>query len=286
MAKLIDGKQISSDVLALVGTQVESLKNSGVEPCLAVIIVGDDPASRVYVNNKKKSCERVGIKSLEFALPAETTQQELDSLIDRLNADSGVNGILCQLPVPGHIDSDELIRRIAPEKDVDCFHPQNVGELMTGGGVLLPCTPAGVIEMLHHENISSAGKNCVIVGRSNIVGKPMAMLMLRENATVTVCHSRTENLAEFTRNADILIAAVGKAKMITADMVKDGVTVIDVGMNRDENGKLCGDVDFASVSQKAGAITPVPGGVGPMTVAMLMKNTVTAAAAQNGITIS
>ena len=283
MAKLIDGKLISAEVLDSVRERVEYLKSRGVEPCLAVIIVGDDPASRVYVNNKKKSCEKVGIKSLEFALPADTKQEELIALIDRLNADSSVSGILCQLPVPEHIDSEELIRRISPEKDVDCFHPQNVGAVVTGGSVFLPCTPAGIVEMLHHEKIETAGKNCVIVGRSNIVGKPMAMLMLRENATVTVCHSKTENLASFTSNADILIAAVGRAKMITADMVKSGAAVIDVGMNRDENGKLCGDVDFESVSKIAGAITPVPGGVGPMTVAMLMRNTAEAAAHQNNI---
>ena len=266
MAKLIDGKLISAEVLDSVRERVEYLKSRGVEPCLAVIIVGDDPASRVYVNNKKKSCEKVGIKSLEFALPADTKQEELIALIDRLNADSSVSGILCQLPVPEHIDSEELIRRISPEKDVDCFHPQNVGAVVTGGNVFLPCTPAGIVEMLHHENIATAGKNCVIVGRSNIVGKPMAMLMLRENSTVTVCHSKTENLASFTSNADILIAAV-----------------IDVGMNRDENGKLCGDVDFESVSKIAGAITPAPGGVGPMTVALLMRNTAEAAAHQNNI---
>ena len=266
MAKLIDGKLISAEVLDSVRERVEYLKSLGVEPCLAVIIVGDDPASRVYVNNKKKSCEKVGIKSLEFALPAQTAQEELIELIDKLNRDSSVSGILCQLPVPKHIDSDELIRRISPEKDVDCFHPQNVGAVVTGGSVFLPCTPAGIVEMLHHEKIETAGKNCVIVGRSNIVG-----------------HSKTENLASFTSNADILIAAVGRAKMITADMVKPGAAVIDVGMNRDENGKLCGDVDFESVSKIAGAITPVPGGVGPMTVALLMRNTAEAAAHQNNI---
>lgn len=278
MAKLIDGKLIAGEVLDSVKARVDDLKANGVEPCLAVILVGDDPASRVYVNNKKRSCERVGIKSLEFTLPAQATQAQLEELIDRLNSDETVSGILCQLPVPEHIDSDALIRRISPAKDVDCFHPQNVGAVVTGGSVLLPCTPAGIIEMLHHEHIDACGKNCVIIGRSNIVGKPMAILMLRENATVTVCHSHTENLAEFTAKADILIAAVGRARMIKADMIKPGATVIDVGMNRDEDGKLCGDVDFASVSGKAGAITPVPGGVGPMTVAMLMKNTAAAAA--------
>ncbi len=281
MAKLIDGKLISGEVLDSVRERVEYLKSRGVEPCLAVIIVGDDPASRVYVNNKKKSCEKVGIKSLEFALPADTKQEELIALIDRLNADSSVSGILCQLPVPEHIDSEELIRRISPEKDVDCFHPQNVGAVVTGGNVFLPCTPAGIIEMLHHENIATAGKNCVIVGRSNIVGKPMAMLLLHENGTVTICHSKTENLPEVTRRADILVSAVGKAGFVTADMVKPGAVVIDVGMNRTPEGKLTGDVDFAAVEPLASFITPVPGGVGPMTVTMLLKNTVTAAKLQN-----
>lgn len=283
MAKLIDGKLISAEVLDSVRERVEYLKSRGVEPCLAVIIVGDDPASRVYVNNKKKSCEKVGIKSLEFALPADTKQEELIALIDRLNADSSVSGILCQLPVPEHIDSEELIRRISPEKDVDCFHPQNVGAVVTVGNVFLPCTPAGIIEMLHHENIATAGKNCVIVGRSNIVGKPMAMLLLHENGTVTICHSKTENLPEVTRRADILVSAVGKAGFVTADMVKSGAVVIDVGMNRTPEGKLTGDVDFAAVEPIASFITPVPGGVGPMTVTMLLKNTVTAAKIQNGI---
>lgn len=272
MAKLIDGKLISAEVLDSVRERVEYLKISGVEPCLAVIIVGDDPASRVYVNNKKKSCEKVGIKSLEFALPADTKQEELIALIDRLNADSSVSGILCQLPVPEHIDSEELIRRISPEKDVDCFHPQNVGAVVTGGNVFLPCTPAGIIEMLHHENIATAGKNCVIVGRSNIVGKPMALMLLKENCTVTICHSKTENLKEITKTADILVCAVGKKHLVTADMVKDGVVVIDAGINR-ENGKIYGDVDFDEVSKKASFITPVPGGVGPMTITMLLYNT-------------
>ena len=283
MAKLIDGKAIREQELDRLGRRVSELKSEGISPSLAVIIVGSDHVSRIYVNNKKAACERTGIISIEHALPEETTTAELLELIDSLNADPAVSGILCQLPVPEHIDSEELIRRISPEKDVDCFHPQNVGAVVTGGSVFLPCTPAGIVEMLHHEKIETAGKNCVIVGRSNIVGKPMAMLMLRENATVTVCHSKTENLASFTSNADILIAAVGRAKMITADLVKSGAAVIDVGMNRDENGKLCGDVDFESVSKIAGAITPVPGGVGPMTVAMLMRNTAEAAAHQNNI---
>ena len=272
MAKLIDGKLISAEVLDSVRGRVEYLKSRGVAPCLAVIIVGDDPASRVYVNNKKKSCEKVGIKSLEFALPADTKQEELIALIDHLNADSSVSGILCQLPVPEHIDSEELIRRISPEKDVDCFHPQNVGAVVTGGNVFLPCTPAGIIEMLHHENIATVGKNCVIVGRSNIVGKPMALLLLRENGTVTVAHSRTKDLKEVTKRADILVVAVGKPKMITAEYVKEGAVVIDVGIHRNEENKLCGDVDFDSVEPVCSAITPVPGGVGPMTIAMLMNN--------------
>ena len=283
MEKIIDGKQISADTLEAVALEVEQLKSKGVEPCLAVIIVGDDPASRVYVNNKKRSCERVGIKSLEFALPGQTTQEELIELIDKLNADPTVNGILCQLPVPKHIDETAVLCRISPEKDVDAFHPQNVGHIMIGDFTLLPCTPAGIMTMLHHENIEISGKNCVVIGRSNIVGKPMAMLLLKENATVTVCHSKTQNLAQITREADILVVAIGRAKFVTADMVKEGAVVIDVGMDRDENGKLCGDVDFDSVVEKAGRITPVPGGVGPMTIATLMQNTLTAAKTQNKI---
>ena len=272
MAKLIDGKLISAEVLDSVRERGEYLKSRCVEPCRAGILVGDDSAPRVYVYNKKKSCEKVGIKSLEFALPADTKQEELIALIDHLNADSSVSGILCQLPVPEHIDSEELIRRISPEKDVDCFHPQNVGAVVTGGNVFLPCTPAGIIEMLHHENIATVGKNCVIVGRSNIVGKPMALLLLRENGTVTVAHSRTKDLKEVTKRADILVVAVGKPKMITAEYVKEGAVVIDVGIHRNEENKLCGDVDFDSVEPVCSAITPVPGGVGPMTIAMLMNN--------------
>ena len=272
MAKLIDGKLISAEVLDSVRGRVEYLKSRGVEPCLAVIIVGDDPASRVYVNNKKKSCEKVGIKSLEFALPAQTAQEELIELIDKLNRDSSVSGILCQLPVPKHIDSDELIRRISPEKDVDCFHPQNVGALCIGKPGFVSCTPAGVIQLLKRSGIEIAGKECVVVGRSNIVGKPMALLLLRENGTVTVAHSRTKDLKEVTKRADILVVAVGRPKMITADYVKEGAVVIDVGIHRNEQNKLCGDVDFDSVEPVCGAITPVPGGVGPMTIAMLMNN--------------
>ncbi len=279
--KLIDGKVISAHIKQQVKAQVDGLKSKGVEPCLAVIIVGDDFASRTYVNNKKRTCEEVGIKSLEFALPAETTQDELLELVEKLNADDSVNGILCQLPIPKHIDEKVILNAIKPEKDVDAFHPVNAGHIMIGDCVLKPCTPAGIMEMLKYEGIDVAGKNCVVIGRSNIVGKPMAMLLLAASGTVTVCHSRTQNLAEITKSADILVAAVGKAKFVTADMVKDGAVVIDVGMNRDEDGKRCGDVDFEAVKEKASHITPVPGGVGLMTVAMLMQNTVTAAEIQN-----
>ena len=279
--KLIDGKVISAHIKQQVKAQVDELKAKGIEPCLAVIIVGDDFASRTYVNNKKRTCEEVGIKSLEFALPAETTQDELLALVEKLNADESVNGILCQLPIPKHIDEKVILNAIKPEKDVDAFHPVNAGHIMIGDCVLKPCTPAGIMEMLKYEGIDVAGKNCVVIGRSNIVGKPMAMLLLAASGTVTICHSRTQNLAEITKSADILVAAVGKAKFVTADMVKEGAVVIDVGMNRDEDGKRCGDVDFEAVKDKASHITPVPGGVGLMTVAMLMQNTVTAAEIQN-----
>ncbi len=279
--KLIDGKVISAHIKQQVKAQVEELKAQGTEPCLAVIIVGDDFASRTYVNNKKKTCEEVGIRSLEFAMPAETTQEELLELVNKLNADDSVNGILCQLPIPKHIDEKVILNAILPEKDVDAFHPVNAGHIMIGDCVLKPCTPAGIMEMLKYEGIDVCGKNCVVIGRSNIVGKPMAMLLLGASGTVTVCHSKTENLSDITRGADILVAAVGKAKFVTADMVKDGAVVIDVGMNRDEDGKRCGDVDFEAVKDKASHITPVPGGVGLMTVAMLMQNTVTAAKIQN-----
>ncbi len=279
--KLIDGKVISAHIKQQVKAQVDELKAKGTEPCLAVIIVGDDFASRTYVNNKKRTCEEVGIRSLEFALPAETTQEELLELVEKLNADDSVNGILCQLPIPKHIDEKVILNAIKPEKDVDAFHPVNAGHIMIGDCVLKPCTPAGIMEMLKYEGIDVAGKNCVVIGRSNIVGKPMAMLLLAASGTVTVCHSRTQNLTEITRSADILVAAVGKAKFVTADMVKEGAVVIDVGMNRDEDGKRCGDVDFEAVKDKASHITPVPGGVGLMTVAMLMQNTVTAAEFQN-----
>ena len=279
--KLIDGKIISEHIKQQVIAQVNDVKQQGIEPCLAVIIVGDDFASRTYVNNKKKTCDYVGIKSLEYALPEATTQEELLELVEKLNADKSVHGILCQLPIPKHIDEKVILNAIAPEKDVDAFHPVNAGHIMIGDGVLRPCTPAGIMEMLKYEGIDVAGKNCVVIGRSNIVGKPMAMLLVNASGTVTVCNSRTQNLAEITKKADILVAAVGKAKFVTADMVKDGAVVIDVGMNRDEDGKRCGDVDFEEVKEKASHITPVPGGVGLMTVAMLMENTVTAAKMQN-----
>ena len=281
MYQIIDGKAVSQSVKDRIKEEVAALKEQGKEITLAVIIVGDDPASRVYVNNKKKACEYVGFRSLEYALPAETTQEELIALIDELNVRDDVNGILCQLPVPKHIDDKAVIAAISVEKDVDAFSSYNVGKIMIGDYDFLPCTPAGVMEMLHYYNIAVEGKNCVVIGRSNIVGKPMAMLLLHENGTVTVTHSRTKNLAVITKNADILVAAVGRARFVTADMVGEGAVVIDVGMNRDENGKLCGDVDFANVSEKCSYITPVPGGVGPMTIAMLMQNTLKAYHIQN-----
>ena len=282
MAVIIDGKALSVKLKNNMKAKVDELKKSGINPCLAVIIVGDNPASRVYVNNKKKSCEELGIRSLEFALPAETTEEELLKIIDDLNKDEDVDGILCQLPLPSHICEKNVINSISPEKDVDAFHPENVGHIMIGDYTFLPCTPAGVMEMLKEYEIDVAGKNCVVVGRSNIVGKPMTMLLLKENATVTVCHSRTKDLASFTKKADVLVSAVGKPGLITADMVKEDAVVIDVAINRLENGKLCGDVDFENVKEKASFITPVPGGVGPMTIATLMKNTVTAAQSRKG----
>ena len=282
--QIIDGKKVSANVKERVRLECERLvKEHGVTPGLAVVIVGDDPASRVYVNNKKKACELVGFKSEEYALPAETTQEELLSLVDTLNNKDDINGILVQLPLPKHLDDKSVIERISPKKDVDAFHAVNVGKIMLGEYDFLPCTPAGVMEMLHQYEIPVEGKQCVVIGRSNIVGKPMGMLLLHENGTVTICHSRTANLKEVCQRADILVAAVGRAKFVTADMVKDGAVVIDVGMNRDENGKLCGDVDFENVKDKCSFITPVPGGVGPMTIATLMKNTIKACKIQNGI---
>ena len=282
--QIIDGKKVSANVKESVRLECERLvKEHGVTPGLAVVIVGDDPASRVYVNNKKKACELVGFKSEEYALPAETTQEELLSLVDTLNNKDDINGILVQLPLPKHLDDKSVIERISPKKDVDAFHAVNVGKIMLGEYDFLPCTPAGVMEMLHQYEITVEGKQCVVIGRSNIVGKPMGMLLLHENGTVTICHSRTANLKEVCQRADILVAAVGRAKFVTADMVKDGAVVIDVGMNRDENGKLCGDVDFENVKDKCSYITPVPGGVGPMTIATLMKNTIKACKIQNNI---
>ncbi|MGN1134652.1 MAG: bifunctional methylenetetrahydrofolate dehydrogenase/methenyltetrahydrofolate cyclohydrolase FolD [Oscillospiraceae bacterium] len=283
MAKIIDGKAISAAVKEQVRAEAEKLKEKGINIGLAVVIVGNNPASRVYVNNKKKACEAVGFDSFEYALPEETTQDELIDLVKKLNDDEKVNGILVQLPLPKHIDETAVINTIVPEKDVDAFHPENVGHIMIGDYKFLPCTPAGVIEMLDQSGITVDGKNCVVIGRSNIVGKPMSMLLLKKNGTVTVCHSHTKNLAEICRTADILVAAVGKANFVTADMIKEGAVVIDVGMNRLENGKLCGDVDYNDCFEKAGYITPVPGGVGPMTIAMLMKNTLTSAKKKNNI---
>lgn len=282
MSKIINGKEVSQFVKDNIKKEVEELKSKGVSVGLAVILVGEDPASKIYVSNKKKACEELGIISQEYLMPAETTTQELISLIETLNKEKTVNGILCQLPLPKGIDEKTVLNAISPEKDVDAFHPVNVGKIMIGDYDFVPCTPAGIMEMLSYYNIEISGKTCVVIGRSNIVGKPMSMLLLHKNGTVTTCHSRTKDLSSVTRSADILVSAVGKANFVTADMVKDGAVVIDVGMNRGE-GKLCGDVVFDEVSQKASYITPVPGGVGPMTIAMLMKNTLTAAKKQNGL---
>ena len=276
MAERMSGKVVSAAKREEIKNRVALLKSKGIETGLAVIIVGNNSASRVYVNNKKKGCEEVGINSYEYALYEETTQEELLALIDELNNDSKVNGILCQLPLPKHIDEQAVINAINPDKDVDAFHPFNVGHIMIGDYTYLPCTPAGVMEILKYYNISVKGKKCVVIGRSNIVGKPMAMLLLKENGTVEICHSGTANLKEETLSADILVAAVGRAGFVTADMVKDGAVVIDVGINRNEEGKLCGDVAFDEVEPKASYITPVPGGVGPMTITMLLENTVRA----------
>ncbi len=274
MATIIDGKKVSKDIKDEVKEKVAALKEKGIEVTLAVIQVGSDPASTVYVGNKKKACEYTGIRSLAYEIPEETTEEELLKLVNSLNDRDDVDGILVQLPLPAHIDEDKVIRAISPAKDVDGFHPISVGALSTGQDGFVSCTPAGIIELLKRYNIEIDGKECVVIGRSNIVGKPIAMLLLRENGTVTVCHSHTANLKEVAKRADILIVAIGKAKFVTKDYIKEGAAVIDVGMDRDENGKLCGDVDFESVKEKAGAITPVPGGVGPMTIAMLMNNCV------------
>lgn len=285
MAVILDGKAVSAKVKEEVKEEVEALKKQGVSVGLAVIIVGNNPASRTYVNNKKKACEAAGIVSEEYALPEETTQEELLALVRELNQKDSINGILCQLPLPKQLDEEAVIAAISEKKDVDAFSAVNVGHIMIGDYSFLPCTPAGIMEILRHYNIDVAGKECVVIGRSNIVGKPMAMLLLHQNGTVTICHSKTKNLKDVTSRADILVAAVGIPHFVTADMVKEGAVVIDVGMDRDENGKLCGDVDFAAVEPKASYITPVPGGVGPMTIATLLKNTVTAAKQQNGIAL-
>ena len=283
MGMLINGKEVSASVKARIKDEVALLKEKNIEVGLAVVIVGNNPASRVYVNAKKKACEETGMNSYEYALDENITQNELVELVEKLNNDDKVNGILVQLPLPKHIDEKIIINAINPDKDVDAFHPVNVGNIMIGDYSFLPCTPAGVMELIKSTGVSISGKECVVVGRSNIVGKPMSMLLLHESGTVTICHSRTKDLAECCRKADILVAAVGVPNLIKGDMVKEGAVVIDVGMNRLENGKLCGDVDFEEVKDKAGFITPVPGGVGPMTIAMLMQNTLTSAKIKSGI---
>lgn len=284
MAQIISGKDVSARVKADVAAETAQLGDEkGLKVGLAVVIVGNDPASRVYVNNKKKACEEVGFKSFEYALDESTTEEQLLDLIDVLNCDSRVNGILVQLPLPKHINETAVINAISPERDVDAFHPVNVGKIMIGEYSFLPCTPAGVMELIASTGTEISGKSCVVIGRSNIVGKPMAMLLLHKSGTVTICHSKTRNLKEICLGADILVVAVGKANFVTGDMIKEGAVVIDVGMNRLENGKLCGDVEFESAEKKASYITPVPGGVGPMTISMLMRNTLTAAKHQAGI---
>ena len=281
MYQILDGKKVSQRVKDELKEQVVALKEKGIDPGLAVIIVGNDSASRVYVNNKKKACEYIGIRSEEYALPEETTQDELLALVKELNERKDIHGILCQLPLPKHINEETILYAIDPKKDVDAFHPVNVGKIMIGDFDFLPCTPAGVMDLIEESGIDLTGKECVVIGRSNIVGKPQAMLLLHKNATVTICHSRTKDLREVCKRADVLVVAVGRAKMIDASYIKEGAVVIDVGMDRDENGKLCGDVDFDSACTVAGAITPVPGGVGPMTIATLMRNAVTAAIKQS-----
>ncbi len=284
MAQIINGKEVSAIVKSEVAEETARLRDErGLKVGLAVVIVGNNQASRVYVNNKKKACEEVGFQSFEYALDENTTQEQLLDLVNVLNRDDRVNGILVQLPLPAHIDETAIINAISPAKDVDAFHPVNVGRIMIGNYSFLPCTPAGVMRLIESTGTDISGKQCVVIGRSNIVGKPQAMLLLQKNGTVTICHSKTKNLKEICLSADILVVAIGKAKFITGDMIKEGAVVIDVGMNRDENGKLCGDVEFESAEKKASYITPVPGGVGPMTISMLMKNTLTAAKQQAGI---
>lgn len=280
---IINGKEIAAATRLELKNEVSALNEKGIKVGLAVIIVGSDPASRVYVNNKKKACAELGIYSEEYALPEDTSMENLLGLIKELNERTDINGILCQLPLPKHLDEKQVINAISPEKDVDAFHPANVGKIMIGDFDFLPCTPAGVMKLLSASNIEVEGKNCVVIGRSNIVGKPMSMLLLHKNGTVTITHSKTKNLKKITSEADILVAAVGVADFVTPDMVKEGAVVIDVGMNRTEDGKLCGDVDYNAVAEKCSYITPVPGGVGPMTIAMLMANTVTAAKKQNNV---
>ncbi len=283
MANIINGKLIANQVKNNVKLEVDKLKESGIEVCLAVVLVGNDPASKVYVRNKKLACDKVGIISKEILFDENISQNELVSAIKDLNNDNKINGILVQLPLPRHLDEKEIIRSIDPVKDVDAFHPVNVGKIMIGEYDFLPCTPAGIVDLIDSTGVDICGKNCVVVGRSNIVGKPMAMLLTNRSGTVTVCHSKTNKLIEFTKKADILVAAVGVANFINADMIKPGAVVIDVGINRMQDGKLCGDVDFASAEKVAGYITPVPGGVGPMTIAKLMENTLRAAKKQNSI---
>ncbi len=281
-AKILNGKEVSARIKDELKDKVTELKKDGIFPGLAVVLVGNDPASRVYVNSKKKACEFIGIESFEFTLPEDSTEQQLLELVYKLNSDKQVNGILVQLPLPKHINEENIINAINPSKDVDAFHPANVGRIMTGNPIFLPCTPAGVMELIHESGIDVKGKECVVVGRSNIVGKPQAMLLLAEHGTVTICHSRTVNLEEVCKRADILVAAVGKPEFVKGNMIKPGAVVIDVGINRID-GKIVGDVEFSSASEVASAITPVPGGVGPMTIAMLMKNTVKAAELQKKI---
>lgn len=277
MATILSGKTVSARIKENLKVEIETLKKSGTTPGLAVIIVGEDPASKVYVGRKEAMCQELGMHSEKFALPEETTQEELVALVEKLNNDKNIHGILVQLPLPKHLDEKAVINTIRPEKDVDAFHPVNVGKIMIGDYDFVPCTPSGIMELIAESNVEIEGKNCVVIGRSNIVGKPMSMLLLHKNGTVTTCHSRTKDLKEVTKQADILVAAVGRANFVTADMVKPGAVVIDVGMNRLDDGKLVGDVAFDEVEKVAGAITPVPGGVGPMTIAMLMQNTLTAA---------
>lgn len=282
-AQRIDGKAISDQIKEEAALEAQALQRQGITPCLAVVLVGNDPASMVYVNNKKKACEKVGILSRSYELPEDTGEKDLLALVEQLNMDNSVHGVLVQLPLPPQIDEEKVILAVDPKKDVDCFHPLNVGLLHTGQKGFLPCTPAGVLELIERSGHTIEGKRCVVIGRSHNVGKPTAMLLLQKNGTVTICHSKTKDLKGICKEADILVSAVGKLHTVTKDMVKEGAVVIDVGMNRNENGKLCGDVDFDDVCEVAGAVSPVPGGVGLMTVAMLMKNCITAAKLQNGL---